>query len=258
MKIHHVHPKFLNGELISREHDFLHQLFDSLAMEESMEHPDSFRFNGRRGLLYIRHRKLVEEMNANGVMHETPLDRKLIDADEWNNLEVAEQEILDEAAELRKTEAGRVPLPDSENPEDYTLPDEFNSVIVGIVEDEILVAMWRIMRFLVMERSYTRYRALSETLQGRRRGSVWMLIDLMLEEAFSVTPDEGAPAIAYESVWELLEDAATEEEKTQYIELTKKLHPGKVSLEMRRFLAGAAVRQGNQDLQLSALLMPYI
>lgn len=258
MKIHHVHPRFLNDELLVQEHDFLHELFDSLTSEEPLDHPDAFRFNQRRGQLYIRHRKLVEEMSARGFMHETALDRKLIEAEEWNEQEIAEQTVLDETAGLRGAQPGRVPLPDSNDPADYTLPEEFNSVIVGTVEDDTLVAMWRIMRFLIMERSYTRYRALTETLQGRRRGSVWMLMDLMLEESLSVRPDEGAPAIAYESVWEILEEGADAAEKAEYEKLAGNLVPGKVSLDMRRFLAATAVRQNNQDLTLSALLMPYI
>lgn len=258
MRIHNVHPKFLSGDLISQEHDFLHRLFDSLGTEEPMEHPDAFRYNGRRGQLYIRHRKLVEEMNARGVMHESAIDRKLIEAEEWEAPETSDETILEEARELKGAGPGRIALPESDDPRDYTLPDEFTSVIVGMVEDDVLIAMWRIMRFLVMERSYTRYRALSEVLQGQRRGSVWMLMDLMLEEAFSVLPDAGAPAIAYESVWEILEGEATGEEKARYRELAAGLAPGSVDLDMRRFLASVAVRQGNRDLTLSALLMPYV
>ena len=62
MKIHLVHPKFLGDDIITQEHDFLHKLFDSLATDEPMEHPDAFRYNGRRGQLFARHRRLVEEM----------------------------------------------------------------------------------------------------------------------------------------------------------------------------------------------------
>ena len=56
----------------------------------------------------------------------------------------------------------------------------------------------------------------------------------------------------------MLEDRATEEEKEEYSRLTGELEPGKVSLDMRRFLASVADRVGDEDLKVSALLSPYL
>ncbi|MDF1535604.1 MAG: DUF1722 domain-containing protein [bacterium] len=264
-KVHLVHPKFLSDGLLAVEHDFLHKLFESLSSEkgDTLEHPDAFRYNGRRGQLYIRHRKLAEEMDLRAIEHTTPIDRKQIEVAEWSAPEVDGGEILKEADELRedgrgKGYGGRVPLPSTGSAEDYTCPDDFTSVILGVPEDDILVAMWRIMRFLVMERSYSRFRSLAELLQGKRRGSIWILFDLMLEEAYAHPHDERAPSIAYESVWEILEKQATEEETIRYKELVGELVPGKVSLDMRRFLASVTARQDNEDLKYSAILAPYI
>ena len=259
-KIHLVHPKFLGDDLLVAEHDFLHDLFNSLTAEseDTVEHPDAFRFNGRRGQLYIRHRQLAEEMDRRAMDHTTLIDRKPIDADEWNVLEADGEAVLKEAGKLREGDGGRVPLPSTDSVEDLTCPDDFTSVIVGVTEDDLLFAMWTIMRFLVMERSYTRYRTLGEILQGKRRGSVWMLMDLMLEEAYAHPHDDRAPAIAYESVWDILGEQATEEEAVRYKEFVDELEPGKISLDMRRFLASVTARQDNKKLGFSAMLTPYI
>lgn len=259
-KIHFIHPKFLGDSLVVAEHDFLHDLFDALTSEsgEALEHPDTFRFKGRRGQLYIRHRKLAEEMDLRAIEHTTFIDRKLIDADEWSAPEIDDDEILKDAGLVRESGRGRFELPSTKSVEDYICPDDFTSVIPGVLEGDLLKAMWRIVRFQVMERSYTRYRALSETLQGKQRGSVWMLFDLMMEEAYSHPHEERAPAIAYETVWELLAEEATDEESARFKELMGELEPGKISLDMRRFLAAVGDRQGNDDIRFSAMLAPYI
>ncbi len=258
MKIHLVHPKFLSDDLITSEHDFLHQLFDSLGTEEPMEHPDAFRYNGRRGQLYARHRRLVEEMLLRAISHTTLIDRKDIDSDHWSEPEVAFEDVMSEVEELRDGPAGRVELPRSDDIEDYRCLREISTVLIVHTEQDILRALWRIYRFTVMEQSYSRYRSLTETLQGRGKASIFMLFDLILEETFAQEPDERAPAIAYESIWEHLLDGATPEEKTEYERLTGELEPSKASLDMRRFLASVASRQGNDDLTRSALLGPYV
>ena len=85
-----------------------------------------------------------------------------------------------------------------------------------------------------------------------------MLFDLILEETFSEEPDDRAPAIAYESIWEYLSEGAADDEKVEYERLMGELEPGKASLDMRRFLAAMASRQENKDLTRSALLSPYL
>jgi hypothetical protein len=258
MKIHLVHPKFLSDEIITGEHDLLHELFDSLGTDEPMDHPDAFRYNGRRGQLYARHRRLVEEMLVRGIPHTTLIDRKDIDPDHWREPEVTSEDVLGEVEWLRSQPAGRVPLPESDDAGDYTCLDDISTVLIEHTEQDILRALWRIYRFTVMEHSYSRYRSLSETLQGRGKASVFMLFDLILEETFAEDLDDRAPAIAYESIWEYLEDNATPEEQGEYERLAGELKPATISHDMRRFLAEAAVRQGNEDLTRSALLSPYL
>ena len=258
MPIHLVHPKFLSDDLITQEHDFLHKLFDSLTTDEPLEHPDAFRYNGRRGQLFARHRRLVEEMLLRNISHTTLIDRRDIDSDHWNEPEVTAEDVLNEVEELKGGSAGRVGFPDSDDPEHFTCLNEISTVLIVHTEQDILQALWRIYRFTIMERSYTRYRSLTETLQGRGKASVFMLFDLILEETFAEAQDERAPAIAYESIWEYLQEGATPEEKAEYERLVGELEPGKASLDMRRFLASVASRQENEDLTRSALLSPYI
>jgi len=258
MRIHLVHPKYLNDELITQEHDFLHELFDSLEAEEPMDHPDAFRYNGRRGQLFARHRRLVEEMQLRAIPHTTLIDRREIDSEHWGEPDFTPEDVMREVEWLRGKSRGRVPFPDSEVPEDFMCLNEISTVLIYHTEQDILRALWKIYRFNVMEQSYSRYRSLTESLQGRGNASVWMLFDLLLEEAFSQEPDERAPAIAYESIWDYLQEGATQEEKAEYERLVADLGSGKVSLDMRRFLAGAASRQGIEDLTRSALLAPYI
>jgi len=258
MQIHLVHPKFLSDDLIIEEHDFLHTLFDSLETDEPLEHPDAFRYNGRRGQLYARHRRLVEEMQLRAIPHTTLIDRRDIDPDHWAEPDVSPEDVLKEAAELKGRGAGRVPLPESGNPEDYRCLEEISTVLIFRTEQDILRALWKIYRFNVMEQSYTRFRSVTETLQGRGNASVFMLFDLILEETLAQEPDERAPAIAYETIWEHLEEGATQEERAGYERLAGELEPGRASLDMRRFLAATASRQGMEDLTRSALLSPYI
>jgi len=258
MKVHLVHPKFLSDDTITQEHDFLHELFDSLATEEPMEHPEAFRYNGRRGQLFARHRRLVEEMLLRTIPHTTLIDRRDIDSDHWGAPDVTPEDVLKEVEELRGGSEGRVAFPDSTGPGDFTCLNEISTVLIVHTEQDILQALWRIYRFTVMERSYTRYRSLTETLQGRGKASVFMLFDLILEETFSEDPDERAPAVAYESIWEYLQEGATPEEQAEYERLVGELEPGKASLDMRRYLASVASRQEVEDLTRSALLSPYI
>ena len=258
MRIHLVHPKFIGDEIIIQEHDLLHELFDSLGTEEPMDHPDAFRYNGRQGQLYARHRRLVEEMMLRGISHTTFIDRKDIDSDHWEEPDVTPQDVFKEVEWLRDGPAGRVPLPDSDNPDDYTCLNDISTVLIVHTEQDILRALWKIYRFTVMERSYSRYRSLSETMQGRGHASVFMLFDMILEEAFAQDPDERAPAIAYETIWEYLQEGADPGEKSEYERLAGQLEPGKVSQDMRRFLAQAASRQENEDLTRSALLAPFL
>lgn len=260
MRIHHVHPKFLGDELLIEEHDFLHGLFDALSGERgaAMDHPDFFRFRGKRGQLYLRHRKLAEEMGTRAISHETVLDRRDLQQDEWGDPPLLSEEVMSDALEVREGSHGRVPLPESGDPRDFIAAGDICSAVPGPVDLGILRGLWRVYRHVVMERSYSRYRSLIDPVQGRGSGSVWMLFDLMMEEAFALKPEENGPRIAYETIWEFLGEGASEPEKEKFQRLFDALEPGRVSLPMRRFLAAAANRQGDEDLTDSALLSPYI
>jgi hypothetical protein len=260
MRIHFVHPKFLSDELLQEEHDFIHRLFDALSEDGkgNMDHPDLFRFRARRGQLYVRHRKIVEEMGIRGMTHETLIDRRNIEPDEWGEMEMTPQEIFAHAGEAKVSGPGRVTLPETDSPDEIVCPMDICSAVPDKVDLDILRGLWAIYRYVVMERSYRRYRSLADPVQGRGRGSVWMLFDLMMEEAFAQVPEDRAPGIAYETIWEELQRQATLEEAEEYGRLTADLKPGKVSLDIRRFLAAAAAKQGNTELKTSALLNSYI
>jgi|GEM_PF-5501582 len=260
MRIHHIHPKFMGDEVLMEEHHFLHGLFNALSGEggAAMDNPDFFRFRGKRGQLYLRHRKLAEEMATRAISHVTVLDRRDLMQDEWGDPALLPEEVLSDVLEIREGSHGRVPLPESGDPQDFVAAEDLCSAVPGPVDLGILRGLWRVYRFVVMERSYSRYRSLIDPVQGRGSGSVWMLFDLMMEEAFALEPEENGPRIAYETIWEFLVDGASEPEKEEFQRLFGALEPGKVSLPMRRFLAAAANRQGNEDLTASALLNPHI
>lgn len=259
MRIHHIHPKFMGDEFLRKEHDFLHRLFDALSGGPALDHPDFFRFRGKRGQLYLRHRKLAEELGTRAISHVTVLDRRGLAQDEWGgDPPLLPEEVMSDVSEIREGGPGRVPLPESGDPRDLIDPEELCSAVPGPVDLGILRGLWRVYRHVVMERSYSRYRSLIDPVQGRGSGSVWMLFDLMMEEAFALQPEENGPRIAYETIWEFLGEEASEPEKEEFQRLLARLEPGRISLPMRRFLAAAASRQGNEDLMSSALLSPYI
>lgn len=259
-RILNVHPKYFSDLHLSAEHDHLHKLLDTLSNEEkTSDHPDVFRFNGRRGLLYIRHRMFTEEMGVRAMEHLTPIDRMKIPSDEWKKLELDEGVILKEVEEIKAEGApGRVPLSDGGDIAEVTGDMDVLSVISGIIEDEILLGLYRRYKYVVMERSYSRYRHLSDPMRGKARGQTWFLFDIMMEEALAAKPDERGPAIAYETMWERLGESATDEEKQRFEALFGALEPGKISLEMREFLAHTAARAGDKDLLVSQLLVQYM
>ncbi|NOY86553.1 MAG: DUF1722 domain-containing protein [Deltaproteobacteria bacterium] len=259
-RILNVHPKYFSDRRLAAEHDHLHELLNALNDEEkATDHPDVFRFNGRRGLLYIRHRMFAEEMGIRAMEHLTLIDRMNIPSSEWKSLEMDDGAILEDLEEVRAEGVpGRVPLPDGRDITEVTGEMDVLSVIPGIIEDEILLGLYRRYKYVVMERSYRRYRNLADPLRGKLRGQTWILFELMMEETLAVKPDERGPATAYETLWERLRESATDEEKHRFEALFGALEPGKVSLEMREFLARTAARIGDKDLMVSQLLVPYM
>lgn len=260
MKVSTIHPKFLSDQRVMDEHDHVHRILDLLGDEDSVsEHPDYFRYNRRRGLLYVRHRILVEEMIARGIGHTTLIDRRTIEAEEWEKLDISDQEILEDLDEVGVDGSpGRVPLPGGEDLDALICSEDVNSAVPGVMEKNDLFVLWHLYRYVVMERSYRRYRSLADPIQGKARGQVWMLFDLMMEEALAEDPEDRAPGIAYESVWELVEERATEDEKAEFKKLFDALEPGKVDVGMRKFLARVADRIGDEKVLASQMLRPYL
>ena len=259
-RIFSVHPKYFSDQHLVAEHDHLHEILNALGDDDkTSDNTDVFRFNGRRGLLYIRHRMLAEEMGVRAMEHTTLIDRMKIPSTEWDSLEVDDGDVQKDLEEVgAEGTPGRVPLPDGEDIAEVTGEMDVLSVIPGIVEDEILLGLYRRYKYVVMERSYRRYRSLADPMQGKKRGQTWFLFDIMLEEALAAKPGERGPAIAYETLWERLVEAATEEEKQRFQALYGALEPGKISLEMREFLAHTAARVGDEDLLISQLLVQYM
>ena len=263
MKIYNVHPKYLSDDNVIAEHDFLHELYTSISGGKGgsvgTDHSDYFRYSGRRGVLYVRHRMLTEEMNVRAISHTTLIDRRVIEPDDMGYWEPSNDDVSEEKDELVAAgERGRYTLKSGDSAEEAAGRNDICSALVEVVDDEILLGLWARYRFTVMERSYSRYRALTDPLQGRKSGQVWILFDLMLEEAFSVEPDERGPKIAYESIWEILEESVTADEKTEFSQLMDKIESGQVSLDVRRFLGDLVSKYGVDELKKSQLLIPYL
>ncbi len=262
MKIYKVHPKYLSDENVVAEHDFLHELYTSISSEKGgsvgTDHSDYFRFSGRRGVLYVRHRMLTEEMNVRAISHTTLIDRRVIEPNDMGYWEPSDEDVSKEKDELVAAgERGRYTLKSGDSAEEAAGRNDVCSALVEIVDNEILLGLWARYRFTVMERSYSRYRALTDPLQGQR-GQVWILFDLMLEEAFAVVPDERGPRVAYESIWEVLEESVTAGEKAEFFKLMDKIESGQVSLDVRRFLGELVSKYGIEELKKSHLLIPYL
>ena len=263
MKIYKVHPKYLSDDKIIAEHDFLHELYTSISDKKGgsvgTDHSDYFRFSGRRGVLYVRHRMLTEEMNVRAISHTTLIDRRVIEPDDMGFWEPSDEDVLQERDELVAAgERGRYTLKSEDSAEEAAGRNDVCSALVEIVDDEILLGLWARYRFTVMEKSYSRYRSLTDPLQGRKSGQVWILFDLMLEEAFAVEPDERGPQIAYESIWEVLEKSVTAQEKADFLKLMDKVESGRISLDCRRFLGELVSKYGVEELKKSQLLIPYL
>lgn len=60
------------------EHRELHALWSILVNDKKgyRAHPETKRWEGRLAALYIRHERLVEEMQSRGYTHHSPLDKK--------------------------------------------------------------------------------------------------------------------------------------------------------------------------------------
>jgi hypothetical protein len=79
MRIWDIAPKKLCRNHLLGEHRELHAIWAILTKNKKgySRHPETLRWKGKLGALYIRHENLMEEMGKRGYVHKTPLSKKL-------------------------------------------------------------------------------------------------------------------------------------------------------------------------------------
>ena len=79
MRIWDIPPKRLCANHLLGEHRELHAIWSILVNNKKgySRHPETLRWKGKLKSLYLRHSKLVEEMNKRGYNHNSPLDHSL-------------------------------------------------------------------------------------------------------------------------------------------------------------------------------------
>jgi len=79
MRIWDISPDRLCRNHLLGEHQELHALWSILTKNKKgyCHHPETIRWKGKLKALYIRHEKLVEEMQKRGYNHKTALDSGL-------------------------------------------------------------------------------------------------------------------------------------------------------------------------------------
>jgi len=79
MRIWDIPPEKMCRNHLLGEHRELHALWSIITNNKKAysNHPETLRWKGRLGALYLRHEKLVEEMANRGYKHHTPLDPEL-------------------------------------------------------------------------------------------------------------------------------------------------------------------------------------
>lgn len=79
MRIWDIQPKRLCRFHLLGEHRELHALWAILTKNKSgyRKHPETKRWEGKLKALYLRHKKLVEEMRRRGYRHHSYLDAGL-------------------------------------------------------------------------------------------------------------------------------------------------------------------------------------
>ena len=79
MRIWDIHPRKLCRNHFLGEHRELHALWSILTKDKKgyLHHPETIRWKGKLKALYLRHEKLVIEMQRRNYKHSSPLDGKL-------------------------------------------------------------------------------------------------------------------------------------------------------------------------------------
>lgn len=78
MRIWDISPKKLCRLHLLGEHHELHAIWSIIVNNKKgySNHPETLRWNGKLKALYLRHEKLVKEMEIRGFNHKSPLDIK--------------------------------------------------------------------------------------------------------------------------------------------------------------------------------------
>jgi len=79
MRVWDIAPKHLYRQHLLAEQRELHAIWSILTKNKEgyRYHPETKRWQGKLGVLFLRHEKLVEEMSERGYYHKSPLDKKL-------------------------------------------------------------------------------------------------------------------------------------------------------------------------------------
>ncbi|MBN1913854.1 MAG: pyrimidine dimer DNA glycosylase [Candidatus Omnitrophica bacterium] len=79
MRIWDIPPKCLCRNHLLGEHRELHAIWSILTKNKKgySRHPETLRWKNKLGALYLRHKKLIEEMERRGYCHKSDLDGRL-------------------------------------------------------------------------------------------------------------------------------------------------------------------------------------
>ena len=79
MRIWDIEPGKLCRNHLLGEHRELHAIWSVITKNKKgySLHPETLRWNGKLKALYLRHEKLVHEMELRGYNHNSPLEKKL-------------------------------------------------------------------------------------------------------------------------------------------------------------------------------------
>jgi hypothetical protein len=78
MRVWDISPKRLCNKHLFGEHYELHAIWSILTKNKKgySNHPETKRWVGKNKALYLRHEKLVKEIERRGCDHKSPLDKK--------------------------------------------------------------------------------------------------------------------------------------------------------------------------------------
>jgi hypothetical protein len=79
MRIWDIHPERLCRNHLLGEHNELHAMWNIITQNRKgySNHPETRRWKGKLKALFYVHEALVQEMQARGYHHKSPLDKKL-------------------------------------------------------------------------------------------------------------------------------------------------------------------------------------